>query len=81
MEYIKSWKETLPDIRERKRMEKSTPPHSQHRHDLTRMQQTLSFMLYLFFVPPAGIFHLLSPAYTLIKDRKTTNRRIAASTT
>ena len=81
MEYIKSWKETLSDIRERKRMEKATPSYSQHRHDLTRMQQTLSFMFCLFFVPPAGILHLLSPAYTVIKGWRTTNRRIAASTT
>lgn len=81
MEYIKSWKETLSDVRERKRMEKATPSHSQHRHDLTRIQQIPSSMLCLFFVPPAGILHLLSPAYTVIKGWRTTNRCIAASTT
>lgn len=80
-EYIKSWKDISSDIRERKRMEKATPSHSQHRHDLTRIPQTLSFMPCLFFVPYAGILHLLLRIYTVIKDLRITIRRIAASTT
>lgn len=55
MEYIKSWKETLSDVRERKCMKETMPSYSQHLYDLTRTQQILSLMLYLFFIPPAGI--------------------------
>lgn len=81
MEYIEYWKAILSNVRERKRMVKATSSYSQHRHDLTRTQQTLLFILYLFFAPPAGILHLLSPVYTVIKGWGTTNRRIAAPTT
>ncbi|MNC19440.1 hypothetical protein D3C75_673730 [compost metagenome] len=81
MEYIKSWQETLSDARERKRMKETMPSYSQHRYDLTRTQQILSLMLYLFFMPPAGRLLFLSPAYTVIKGCKTTTRRITASTT
>ena len=81
MEYIKFWKEPFSDVRERKRIEKTTPSHSQHRCDLTRVQQILLFMLRLFFMLPAGTLHFLPPAYTVINGWKTTSQRVAASTT
>lgn len=78
MEYIKFWKETLSDFRTH------GENHTVALSTSTRFNEpatNIFIMPCLLFVPLAGILHLLSAAYTVTKGWKTTNRRIAASTT
>lgn len=80
MEYKKTRKKTLSNIKDREPVEKATQSNPQHRQDLTHTQKIFSFSLRPFFLLSAAIRYFLSPACKAIRAL-TANRRIPVQTT